>query len=147
MREVVEALWLVGFGGTHLPLSLLRGFPLSCLPHAARRFAAHRSAIRGLDKRALFHSSSLPIQFTVSDTFTSCDSGPFSSASMSLLGPRRLREPVLLCFFLSWAGQRAPVYLLFKTCRALNGHIVLVLVSPFLASFEALRERKGASYA
>jgi hypothetical protein len=55
--------------------SLLQGFPQSCLPHAARRVAAHRSATQRLGKRALCHSSSLSIQFTVSNTFTSCDSG------------------------------------------------------------------------
>ena len=47
--------------------------PQSCLPHAA-----HRSATQGLGKRALCLSSSLSIQFTVSKTFTSCDSRPCS---------------------------------------------------------------------
>ena len=48
---------------------------------------------------------------------------------------------------LSWAGQRAPIYLLYTTCRSLNGHVVPALAASFLASFEALRERKGASNA
>jgi len=33
------------------------------------------------------------------------------------------------------------------TCRSLNDHVVPALVASFLASFEALRERKGASNA
>ena len=48
---------------------------------------------------------------------------------------------------LSWAGQHAPIYLVYTTCRSLNGYIVPALVASFLASFEALRERKGASNA
>ena len=43
---------------------------------------------------------------------------------------------------LSWAGQRAPVYLLYATCRSLNGHVVPALAASFLASFDALRELK-----
>jgi hypothetical protein len=46
---------------------------------------------------------------------------------------------------LSCAGQRATVYLLYTTCRTLNGHVVPALVASFLASFEAPRERKGAA--
>jgi len=37
---------------------------------------------------------------------------------------------------LSWAGQRGPT---------LNSHVIPALIASFLASFEALRERKGAS--
>jgi len=48
---------------------------------------------------------------------------------------------------LSWAGQRAPIYLLHTTCRSLNGRVVPELFVSFLASFEALRERKDASKA
>ena len=43
-----------------LPRSLLRGFPQSCLPHAARRGAAHRSAIQGLSELALSPPSTSP---------------------------------------------------------------------------------------
>ena len=48
---------------------------------------------------------------------------------------------------LSWAGQRAPVYLFYMTYRALNGHVVPALAASFLASFKAPREQKGASNA
>ena len=48
---------------------------------------------------------------------------------------------------LSWAGQRSPIYLLYTTCRSLNGQIFLALAASFLASFVALGERKGASNA
>jgi hypothetical protein len=67
--------------GTLISISLsfsVARVPQSCLPHAARRGAAHRSATQGLGKRALCLSSSLSIQFTVSKTFTSCDSRPCS---------------------------------------------------------------------
>ena len=40
-----------------------------------------------------------------------------------------------------------PPLFLYKTHRSLNGHVVPALASSFLASFEALGERKGASYA
>ena len=96
-----------------LSCSLLRGFPQSCLPHAARRVAAHRKATQGLGKWALCCWSSLPVQFTVPNTFTPCDSGPFSQAPMSLLDPRRFGELVLTHCSLSWAGQRAPIYPLY----------------------------------
>ena len=48
---------------------------------------------------------------------------------------------------LSGTGQRAPIYLSNTTCRSLDCHVVPTLVASFLASFEALRERKGASNA
>ena len=48
---------------------------------------------------------------------------------------------------LSWAGQRAPIYLLYTTCRSLGRHVVTKRAASFLASFEALKERKGASNA
>ena len=66
---------------------------------------------------------------------------------MSLLDPRRLDELVLPYCLLSCARQRAPVYLLFTTCRSLNCHAVPALAASFLASFEALGERKDASNA
>ena len=44
-----------------LSFFLLRGFPRSCLPHAARRVAAHRGAVHGLGKRTLSHSLSFSI--------------------------------------------------------------------------------------
>ena len=66
------------------PRSLLRGFPQSWFPRAARRGAAHRSATQGPGNRALCHSSSLSINLTVlSNTFTSCDLRPFSWAPIS----------------------------------------------------------------
>ena len=46
--------------------------------------------------------------------------------------------------FLILAGQQAPVYLFFTTCRSLNCHVVPTLAASFLAGFEALRERRGA---
>jgi len=64
---------------------------------------------------------------------------------MSLLSP--LGGLVLSYCLLSWAGQRAPIYLFYTTCCPLSGHVVPALAASFLASFEALRERKGASYA
>ena len=90
-----------------LSRSLLLCFPQSWLPYVARRGASHRSAMQGPGKRALCHSSSIPIQFTVSNTFTSCDSRPCSKAPMSLLDPRRGRELVLPYCLLSWARQKA----------------------------------------
>ena len=42
-------------------------------------------------------------------------------------------------------GAPASIYYLYTTCCSLNGHVVPVLGSLFLASFEALRERKCAS--
>jgi len=59
----------------HFSLVLCCG---GCLPHAARRDAAHRSEISGHDKRTLCHPSPIPIQFTVSNTFTPRDSRPCS---------------------------------------------------------------------
>ena len=41
---------------------------------------------------------------------------------------------------LSWAGQRAPVYLLYRTCRSLNSHVVPALASSVLVSFGALSQ-------
>ena len=63
------------------------------------------------------------------------------------LKPRRLGlgELMLTCCLLSWAGQRAPIYPLYTTCRSLNCHVVPALAASFLASYVALGERVGAS--
>jgi len=71
----------------------------------ARRVAAHRSAIQGLGKRALCLSSSFSIQFTVPNTFKSCDSRPCSEAYMSLLVPRKSGELMPTHFLRSWARK------------------------------------------
>ena len=47
---------------------------------------------------------------------------------------------------LSWAGQRAPVYLLYTTYRSLNGLVVFALAASFLASLGALKEHNAASH-
>jgi hypothetical protein len=125
--------------GIPLSFSVARAF---CLPHAARRVAAHRSAMQGLGKWALCHSSPPPIQFTLSNTFTLCDLGPCSQTSMSLLSPWRLEELGLLYCLLSRVGQRAPIYLLYTTCRSLSGKVAPALAVSFLASFF----RSGTSY-
>ena len=44
---------------------------------------------------------------------------------------------------LSWAGQRVPIYFLYTVCHSLGCHR-LTPAAPFLASFDALRKRKGA---
>ena len=46
---------------------------------------------------------------------------------------------------LSWAT--ALIYLLYTTCHSLNCHVVPALAASSLASFDAPRERKGASCA
>ena len=117
--------------------SLLRGFPQSCLPHAARRAAAHRSAIQGPGKRALCHSSSLSIQVTVPKTFTLCDSGPCSGAPMSLMDSRRCGELVLTYCVLRWTGQRELICSITCArftayCRAAGCRVVPAMVSSFL---------------
>ena len=48
---------------------------------------------------------------------------------------------------LSLAGQRSPIYPLYKTCCPQNGHVVPALAASFLASSGALGEQKSASYA
>ena len=37
--------------------------------------------------------------------------------------------------FLGWAGQRAPIHLLYTTCRSLNCHVDPALAASFLAEF------------
>ena len=49
--------------------------------------------------------------------------------------------------FLGWAGQRAPIHLLYTTCRSLNCHVDPALAVSFLASFDTPGERKDASNA
>ena len=61
--------------------------------------------------------------------------------------PWRSGEPKLPCFLLSWAGQRAPSCPSYKTSHSRNYHVVYALAASFLAGFEALGERKGASNA
>ena len=63
------------------------------------------------------------------------------------VGPSKTRRADTAELLLSLAGKRAPVYLLYTTCRSLNGHAVPALSASFLASFEALGERKSASNA
>ena len=48
------------------------------------------------------------------NTFTPCDSRLCSLASTLLLSPRRFGELMLPYCLLSWAGQRAPIYLLYE---------------------------------
>ena len=66
---------------------------------------------------------------------------------MWFLDPQRLRELVLSHCLLSWAGQRAHIYLSYTRCSSLHFHIVPALAASFLVSFEARKERKGASNA
>ena len=82
---------------TFFSRSLLRGLPQSRLPRAAASRTASKCNTGSRYVGALPLTSTphqLLIQFTVSNTFTSCDSRPCPQASMSLLNPRRVRELV-----------------------------------------------------
>ena len=74
----------------------------------------------GLTKRALCLPSPLSFQFTVSKTFRSCDSRPFSQAPMSLLDHRGFRGPILAHCLLRWAEQCSPIYLMYTAFRSLG---------------------------
>ena len=98
--------------------------------------------MQGFGKRALCLSSTIPVLLDVSKTFTSYGPWPRSHACMSLLKPLRFGELMLTYRLLSWEGERAPVSLMWAMFRSLGCHVIPAPVILFLASFEALRERK-----
>ena len=63
------------------------------------------------------------------------------------VGPLKIKRVRTIVLFAKPGGATGPYLSLYTTCRVLNGFVVSALVSSFLASFEALRERKVASNA